>query len=123
MDAGYIAALAGLVGAAIGSASTITTMLVQARFKDRRDRSKQVTEMALAEFKSALELATSGKGPPNVFPLSLWLYHNDLLLTAIENRDLTPEKLREISASAEKMVDAIKDIDADRRARTTPASS
>ena len=68
MEAGYVAGLFGLIGATIGSASSIVAMVIQAKIKDKRDRSKQVTDMALAEFKMALDLAVTGKGPRNVPP-------------------------------------------------------
>jgi hypothetical protein len=104
MDAsGYIAALIGLIGVAIGSASSIATMIIQARVKDKRDRAKQVTDMALAQFKMALDLATSGKGPPNVPPLVTYIHYYDLILKAVEERTFTPEKFREITALAEEM--------------------
>jgi hypothetical protein len=80
MDAGYVAALSGLIGALIGSASSIATMFIQGRMKDKRDRSKQLTDMAMAEFKMHLDLATSGKGPSSISPPSAFLHHNDLVL-------------------------------------------
>jgi hypothetical protein len=55
MDAGYSAAISGFVGALIGSISSIITIVVQSRAKDRRDRSKQVTDLSLAEFSMHLE--------------------------------------------------------------------
>jgi hypothetical protein len=103
MDAGYVAALSGLIGAAIGSASSIATMIIQAKTKDRRDRAKQVTDMALAEFKMALELAVTGRGPPNVMPLSTYIHHNDLVLRALEDDALSPKTVRDIAAKAEAM--------------------
>jgi hypothetical protein len=55
MDKAYIAAIFGLVGALIGSASSIATIIIQAKVKDRRDRMQQVTAMAMEHFKSALD--------------------------------------------------------------------
>jgi hypothetical protein len=104
MDAGYVAALSGLVGALIGSASSIATMAIQARMKDKRDRSKQLTDLSLAEFKAALDLATSGKGGRNVLPLPIYMYHNDLVLRALENGAYTPEKMQEISTAVSELV-------------------
>jgi hypothetical protein len=121
MDAGYVAALSGLIGAAIGSASSIATMVIQARTKDRRDRSKQLTDMALAEFKMHLDLATSGRGPTAVAPVALFLYSNDLVLKAIEGGSYTPDKAREISALVGAMDGVVKELDkqwqADQRRR------
>ena len=48
--------------------------------------------MALAEFKIHLDLAAAGKIDPAVQPTALYLFHNDLVLTAIESGSYTPEK-------------------------------
>lgn len=114
MDAGYIAALSGLIGAVVGSASSIATMMIQARVRDRRDRAKQLTDMAMAEFKMHLDLATSGKGPRGVPPVAYFLYHNDLVLKAVEGGSYTPEKHREISVLMDQMFEVILEIEGKR---------
>jgi hypothetical protein len=115
MDAGYVAALSGFVGALIGSASSIATMIIQSGMKDKRDRSKQLTDMALAEFKMHLHLATSGKGPSAIMPPSAFLHHNDLVLRAIESGSFTPEKARQISVQVDEMFDVVNEIEQRRR--------
>ena len=115
MDAGYVAALFGLAGAVIGSASSIVTMVIQAKMKDRRERSKQLTDMSLAEFKMHLDLATSGQGPSAIMPPSAYLHHNDLLLAAIESGTYTPERAREIAVLADRMFDVVRDIENQRQ--------
>ena len=99
MDPGYVAALSGLVVALIGSASSVATMIIQGRMKDKRARSKQLTDMAMAKFKLHLDLATSGKGPSAIPPPVAFLYHNDLALNAIENGSYSPQKAKEIRFS------------------------
>jgi hypothetical protein len=121
MDAGYVAALSGFVGALIGSASSIVTMIIQSGMKDKRDRSKQLTDMALAEFKMHLDLATSGKGPSAIMPPSAFLHHNDLVLRAIESRSFTPEKARQISVQVDEMFDVVNEIE-QRRRKTSEAA-
>lgn len=115
LEPGYVAALFGLIGALIGSGSSVATMVVQGRMKDKRDRSKQLTDMALAEFKMHLDLATSGKGPSAVAPPSSFLYHNDLVLKAIEGGAYTPEKAKAISLQVDEMFDAVNEIEKRRR--------
>ena len=90
-------------------------MIIQAKMKDKRDRSKQLTDMSLAEFKMHLDLATSGHGPSAVQPPSSFLHHNDLLLKAIETGTYTPERAREISALTDNMVEVVHDIENQRR--------
>ena len=120
MEPGYVAALSGLIGALIGSASSVTTMVIQGRMKDKRDRSKQLTDMALAEFKMHLDLATSGKGPSSVGPPSAFLHHNDLVLKAIESGTYTPERAKEISVQVDEMFDAVNEIETRRRSGKRP---
>jgi hypothetical protein len=80
VDAGYLAALSGLIGALIGSASSIATIVIQATVKDRRDRSKQVTDLSLAEFKKHVDMAISGSGPGKILPMSTYIHNNNLML-------------------------------------------
>ena len=102
MEVGYVAALFGLVGALIGSASSIAAMIIQVRMRDKRDRSKQLTDMALAEFKMVADASGVGRAPP----LASFLYKNDLVLRALESGSYTPEKAREILAKCDQMVAA-----------------
>jgi hypothetical protein len=108
MEAAYVAAIFGLLGALIGSASSIVAMIIQVRVRDKRDRSKQLTDLALAEFKAAVDFVTSGKAVANVVPpLGLFLYKNDLQLRALESGTFTPETEREIAAKCDQMADGI----------------
>ena len=96
MDSGLTAGVFGLVGALIGSTSSIAAIIVQSRYKDKRDRSKQVTDLALAEFNTQVDLVKTGKKGGKVFPVSLYAHHNSLMLQALDEGDLTPERIVEI---------------------------
>jgi hypothetical protein len=115
MDAGYSAAISGFVGALIGSISSIITIVVQSRAKDRRDRSKQVTDLSLAEFSMRLELAKSGRGPSGVLPISTFIFHNNLLLKALDDGTLTPEKIAEIAKLCDSAIEAVDVIEGHRK--------
>lgn len=118
MDAGYVAGVFGLIGAGIGSASSIVAMVIQAKMRDRRDRAKQLIDMSMAEFKVHLDLATAGQGPAAVMPPSAFMYQNDLMLQAIENGTYTTERAREISALADKMFAMHWEVDQQRRGKS-----
>jgi hypothetical protein len=115
MDAGLTAAVFGLVGALIGSASSIAAMIVQSRYKDRRDRSKQVTDLALAEFNTHLELLKSGQTTGGVMPIATYAHVNDLVLTALDGRKLTPKRIAEIIELNETFCRAVQKADLARR--------
>jgi hypothetical protein len=116
MDAGYVAAISGLIGALIGSASSIATMITQARMKDKRDRTKQLTDIAMFEYKVSLDRAASGQGPSAVVQFSTFIYHYDLVLQAVESGTFTPERAREIELLDSQMFETVIEIDKRRKA-------
>jgi hypothetical protein len=97
MDAGWAAAIFGLVGSLVGSLGSVGGLIWTSRQREKRDRSKQVTDMALADYKLRTELAMSGKFPNAATkPLVSYLYFNDLLLRTMDKGQLTEDQLREI---------------------------
>jgi hypothetical protein len=107
MDAGYVAALSGLIGALIGSASSIATIIIQSKVRDRRDRSKQVTDLSLAEFKMHLDMAVAGTGPSKVAPISTYIFNNNAVLEALENGTLTADRLKAIAQANDDLFAAV----------------
>jgi hypothetical protein len=114
MDAGYVAALSGLVGALIGSASSIATIIIQSKVRDKRDRSKQITDLSLAEFKMHLDMAIAGTGPSKVLPISTYIHNNNAVLEALDNGTLTPDRLKEIAKANDDLFAAVLAIDKSR---------
>lgn len=103
-------AVIGLVGAAIGSAASITTIIVQSHIKDKRDRAKQIIDLSLAEFGHHLELArAAGRGA--LLPIGAYIYNNDQILRSIEEGSFGPEKYTDIVKRNRAMTDAIDQAD------------
>jgi hypothetical protein len=115
MDAGLTAAVFGLAGALIGSASSVATIIVQSHYKDKRDRSRQVTDLSLAEHNTHLELLKAGKTDGGVLPISAYAHHNSLMLQALDDGNLTPERIAEIIELNEKFCRAVAEADKKRR--------
>jgi len=111
MDASYLPAITGLIGAAIGSASSIATIVVQSRLRDKRDRAKQVIDLSLAEFGHHLELARARQGRQAILPLSSYVYNNDLVLKALDSGDFGPDTIADISAKNDAIVAAIEEVE------------
>jgi hypothetical protein len=65
-----------------------------------------------------LDLATSGKGPTELPPLSTFAYNNMLMLEAIEAGTFSPERMREISKLNDEAYKTAFEIDRERRMRT-----
>ena len=82
--------VSALIGAGIGALSSVVTMIVQAWMKDKRERSKQLIDVSIAQYKAHAE-HPGAKGP--LLPLITYLHHNDLVLKAIEDGSLSSAKL------------------------------
>jgi hypothetical protein len=110
----YVPLLSALAGGIIASAASITTILIQAKIGDRRERIRQAAMLALEDLKMRLPHAADGAA---VYPISLYLHHQLEILNAIEENDLTPERLRKIMAADEALVTAIVGLDRQFRSR------
>jgi hypothetical protein len=93
MDASIISALAALGGALIGSASSVATIVVQAKLNDRRERVRQAAMLAVEEIKLRVP-HSQGK---SFFPIGVYVHYQFEILQALEKGDLTAERLREIA--------------------------
>jgi hypothetical protein len=103
----YVPLLSALAGAIIGSLSSIATILVQAKINDRRERLRQAVSVAMEEFKILIANA-DGKAVP---PFSSFLHHHVAVLQAVEEGDLTPERLKQISIADDAINDFHMELD------------
>jgi hypothetical protein len=108
MNPAYVPLISAFVGAAIGSLSSIAVILVQAKVGERRERLRQAAQLAMEEYKTQISNAGHGIG---VYPFSTFLHHHLAIQTAIEENDLTPERLRKIAADDETLVEVVMDLD------------
>jgi hypothetical protein len=93
----YTAAIFGLVGALIGSISSVLTIIIQARLKDRRDRMQQVTTMAMEHFKIAIENQMKAGRGGGVLPPSVFAAYYLGFLNLMEKGDLNEAALEKLS--------------------------
>ena len=108
MDPVYVPLLSALAGAIIGSLSSIATILIQAKIGERRERVRQAAMLALEELKIQMSHAAPGTA---IFPISIYLHHQLAILNAIEENDLTPERLRKIAADDNALMAATVDLE------------
>jgi hypothetical protein len=108
VDPIYIPLLSALGGAIVGTLSSIGAIFAQAKVAERRERIRQATMMAMEEYKVQVQNTAIGGG---VYPLSTFLHHHLAILEAVEEKDLTPERLRKIAAADEKIVTAVFELD------------
>jgi hypothetical protein len=108
MDPVYVPLLSALAGAIIGSASSIVTIVIQAKIGERRERIRQAMTLALEDLKLQIAQAKPGTMFP---PISTYLYHQLAVLKAIEDDDVTPERLRKIAAMDDTLMKTAIEID------------
>jgi hypothetical protein len=93
----------------VGAASSIITIWIQARINDRRERMRQAATLAMEEFKIHAGIA-SASGMV-VEPLSIYLYHQTLVMKALDEDNYTPKRIKEIADQVFRLVDANRKIE------------
>ena len=115
MDATYVPLFAGFVGAVIGSLSSIVTMYVQARIGDRRERMRQVTQLAIEDHKASVEVGKMQGGKlVELSPIVVYLHYYALILDALERDKLTSSSLKEIRVKNAEVTQTIQTFSKDR---------
>ena len=91
------AAIAGLVGVAVGSISSFAGLWLQQRQQARHERLKMAVELATHDHEQALALAKSSQGARFIPPLvSFVMYHADVL-SELSVGAITPDKIKILS--------------------------
>jgi hypothetical protein len=97
MEPAYVAAIFGLIGALVGSMSSIATMLIQSKVKDKRDRMQQVTSLAIEHYK-AIQDDAQKRGKEGALPPAVFVSYYHQLLELIESGKLNPETFSALNA-------------------------
>lgn len=105
--------VAGLLGAVIGAAASIVTVLVQARIQDRRDRARQCVELALEDYKLQLQIADKlGLKGGMIPPVTLYVDYHIRLAKLIESSSLTPDSYAKVVAENQALLRKIEELNA-----------
>ncbi len=114
MDA-YIPLLSALAGALIGAAASIVAVVVQARSQSRRDRTKEAVALALQDWKFRSDLINERGG--EILPLAVFVHYHSRLIELAENRELTPQAIKSLSAEQDQLIEAIEQVNDEWRQR------
>jgi hypothetical protein len=107
----YVPLLSALAGAIIGSAASISTILIQTKVAERRERIRQAAMLALEDMKLQAAHAAPGTG---IMPVSIYMRHHLAVLEAIEEDDLTPDRFRKIVAETDALITTVRDLERER---------
>lgn len=89
------AAVAALIGAAVGALGSVGGVWLTQRHQTRRDLMRAAVELGQAERKERLE-ALARKGGGALLPVSVYVAHHTAVLHAIAEGRFTPELLRDL---------------------------
>ena len=93
--AGVVGAAAGLVGALIGSLTSIGTIYIQQRAQNKRERHNQVINAATKQFELAIKVAEI-RGSGAIPPFAEFLLHHYELYELLEKGELNEKTLKQI---------------------------
>jgi len=91
----YLPLVAGLVGALIGSITSIATIYIQQRGQNKRERANQIFNAATEQFKLAIEFAKI-RGSGAIPQFAIFLHHHNQLYQLLENDNLNADSLKKI---------------------------
>lgn len=114
------AAIAGLLGAAIGSAASVLGLLVQHHHQTKRDRAKLAADLGLAEYNHNVEFARGVSGGGYVAPMASYVIFNARLLDLIAAGPVTADKVRSL---IEERDDVLAAFPTGHRSPETPGST
>ena len=102
--------IAALVGALIGSLTSIATMWFQQRAQSRRERLKVASELAMQDYKNSLELAKTGGKGARVFPVATYQHFHYEILTALDEGNLNRNELHRIKERNHDLMRAFEEV-------------
>ena len=108
MKEAYLPAIFGLVGALIGSISSIIVIFIQYKIKDKRERTKLVVNAALEEYKALINLAQKQRGKVTLMPLTGAIHWYSKIFELVDNNNLNAESLKKLSNENEKLMEVFK---------------
>lgn len=103
------AAVAGLIGAGIGAASTLITVWIQAHFVEKRERAKTILDFAIRHRAEGLEHADKVVGPSTILPLAVHVHFQKELLLLVESNNVNPKSLAKLHAENDLVAQSIHD--------------
>jgi len=111
----YVPLISGFVGALIGAAASIVTILIQSRIHDRRERWRMAVNIALEDYKLHIGTLTKSGQPATFLPLVTYLHYYLALMELIEKGTVTAESVAKLSRDNEHIIQKIKETNDNRK--------
>ncbi|MBI4299736.1 MAG: hypothetical protein HY677_01270 [Chloroflexi bacterium] len=99
------ALIAGLIGAALGSLTSIGTLVVQNVFQNRRESKRLMFETAYKDYE--LRFLHAAENTPKIASFPVILAYHQKMIDLIEKDKLTPDSAAQILAAQVEMGEAL----------------
>jgi len=96
MNTTIVPLISGFVGAIIGAAGAVLTVLIKEKYQSRRERCRLAVDLATRDYEFTMEMSKRLTGKVKVYPLTSYLLYHRMLLQKLEKPDLSPEELKEV---------------------------
>ncbi len=94
MDQSLLALVSGLVGALIGAASSVATILIQSHYQSKRELRRMALDAAIADCEQCFEAAKTLKREAEVAPLTAFLHFHVRYMQLLDSGKLNAESLK-----------------------------
>ena len=115
----WLPLLSGFIGAVIGAAASIITVIVQARHETKRHRSRILSELALKEGDAAWERATQLGVQASIPPAVVYMHYYDLVLKLLEEGRLDEKTYDEVVKANRRFIEITEQHDEPSSKKTT----
>ncbi len=92
MDQSILALASGLVGAIVGAAGSVGTIIVQSHYQNKREKRRMAFDAAIQDHKAACEIAS--RSPANIAPLTAYLHFHMCYYDLLDSGTLSLESLK-----------------------------
>jgi hypothetical protein len=103
MDQSLVPLISGFVGALIGAAASVTTIVVQSHYQSKREHRRMAFDAAIEDHKMACDIAKANKSPSEVAPLSAFLHFHVGYLDVLAKGELTADSLKKLKDERDKL--------------------
>lgn len=107
MENVYLPLISGLIGAVIGSLSSILVMLIQSHYQAKRELINQGIQIAFNDYKTQLEHAKPGAIAQ---PISLFVHYHTKMIRLASKGKLTPTALKKLDVELKSLMEAVDKI-------------
>jgi hypothetical protein len=106
MDQSLVPLISGLIGALIGAAASVATIVVQSHYQTKREFRRMAFDAAIEDHKLACDIAKANQQPAEVAPLTAFLHFHYRYLELLEKGELNASTLQQLKSERDQLFGA-----------------